>query len=339
MPTEMSVTGRETRQISASSQPFTNANVIHARNATIKWINIATFSPKPSSSLATFLLSNMTNVVKVNKLDVSSYVLCHFAGEISGLVGIVPAYVLPQSRSQIHAANQVRLENIIALSVSQWSAAFRDRKQFASAADRNKEPILEVLKLYIPTLAAEKGSSPLECLEISSGSGQHVSYFAQHFSNTIWQPSEYDINTFGSILAYTIDSGMKNVLKPVQIDSATPENWPLSGRSFDVVYNANLMHISPWACTPGLFNGAGKYLRPGGILFTYGAYAHGGVITPESNQRFNEMLKERDSEWGLRDIDDLKKIASKVGLFLEKIHDMPANNKTLIWRKQLTPSM
>jgi SAM-dependent methyltransferase len=204
---------------------------------------------------------------------------------------------------------------------------------FASAADRNKEPICEILKNYIPNVAAKKGSSPVDCLEVSSGSGQHVSYFSEHFPETKWQPSEYDQSVFDSIKAYTIDSGSTNVLEPIVIDASNPDQWPVDGRKFDIVYNANLIHISPPACTPGLFKGSGSVLRPGGILITYGPYAQGGILTPESNQRFDAMLKQRDPQWGIKDIEDLKKIASEAGLSLEKIHEMPANNKTLVWRK------
>ncbi|CAB3362054.1 Hypothetical predicted protein [Cloeon dipterum] len=204
------------------------------------------------------------------------------------------------------------------------------KKLCAPAAERNKQAILEVLLQYIPQMTAVK--SPVECLEVASGTGQHVVHFAQHLPGTQWQPAEFDTNDFPSIIAYA--SEVANISEPVFIDaSLCPEQWPLEGRTFDVVYCANMIHISPKACTPGLFAGASAYLLKGGILFTYGPYAHGGVITPESNQKFDLSLKSRDAEWGLRDIDDLKKIAGNVGLVLENIHDMPANNKTLVWRK------
>lgn len=190
--------------------------------------------------------------------------------------------------------------------------------------------------MYIPALAATKGDTPLDCLEISSGSGQHVTFFAQLFPQTKWQPSEFDPTVFGSIRIYAEEAGVTNVLAPVPIDASKPEQWPLDGRKFDIVYNANLIHISTTACTPGLFKGSGAVLRPGGILFTYGPYAQGGIITPESNQRFDAMLRQQNPEWGLRDIEEVKKIASGFGLNLETIHDMPANNKTLVWRKQMS---
>jgi Protein of unknown function (DUF938) len=187
-----------------------------------------------------------------------------------------------------------------------------------------------VLQEYLPKMVAQK--TPLQCLEVASGSGQHVAHFAEHLPGTHWQPAEFDRNDFGSIKAYTQD--LPNVSEPVFVDaSLPPEQWPVTGRTFDVIYCANMIHISPRACTPGLFNGAGAFLEKGGLLITYGPYAHGGKISPESNQRFDESLKSRDSEWGLRDIDDLVKIATGVCLQLEKIHEMPANNKMIIWRK------
>ncbi|XP_059475997.1 methyltransferase-like 26 [Neocloeon triangulifer] len=204
------------------------------------------------------------------------------------------------------------------------------QKLCAPAAERNKQAILEVLQQYVPQMVAKK--TPIQCLEVASGTGQHVAHFAHNLPGTQWQPAEFDTNDFPSIQAYA--SELPNISEPVFIDaSQSPDQWPLQGRAFDLVYCANMIHISPKACTPGLFTGAAAFLIKGGILVTYGPYAYGGTITPESNQRFDESLRSRDSEWGLRDIDDLQKIAGNVGLALEKIVDMPANNKTLIWRK------
>jgi len=227
-----------------------------------------------------------------------------------------------------HTNNILKTLNKLLKTVFNFSAP---RKLCAPAAERNKQPILEVFQLYVPQMVAQKAAT-LECLEVASGSGQHVAHLAQNLSGTKWQPAEFDRNDFSSIQAYSDE--VSNVSEPVFLDaSLPPEQWPVQGRTFDVVYCANMIHIAPRACTPGLFNGAGHFLLKGGLLIMYGPFAHGGKITPESNQRFDESLKMRDSEWGLRDIDDLEKIAAKVGLQLEKIHEMPANNKMLIWRK------
>jgi hypothetical protein len=147
------------------------------------------------------------------------------------------------------------ITNILIFSASQ--------KLCAPAAEQNKQLILEVLQQYLPEMVARK--TPLQCLEVASGSGQHVAHFAEHLPGTHWQPAEFDRNDFGSIKAYAQE--LPNVSEPVFVDAS------LQGRTFDVVYCANMIHISPRACTPGLFNGAGAFLEKGGLLITYGPYA------------------------------------------------------------------
>ncbi|XP_046403726.1 methyltransferase-like 26 [Ischnura elegans] len=209
----------------------------------------------------------------------------------------------------------------------------------APAAERNKEPILQVLKEYIPSLS--EPHRKLFCLEIASGTGQHIAHFAREFQNVIWQPSEIEEADFMSIRAHVAEGKLTNVLPPVKIDIRIPFSvWGLNGKgeqfkpsSIDMIYNANMMHISEIACSHGLFVAAGGLLRPGGLLITYGPYANNGVLEPQSNRDFDSSLRRRDSSWGVRDIVLLKEYASKNGISLERIIDMPANNKMLIWKK------
>ncbi|KAG8226376.1 hypothetical protein J437_LFUL007775 [Ladona fulva] len=219
--------------------------------------------------------------------------------------------------------------------------SFRMRgKITAPAAERNKEPILQVLKQYIPTLCTEPNKK-IRCLEIASGTGQHIAHFARTFSNVIWQPSEIEEADFTSISAHVAEGRLTNVLPPVKIDIRKPftswgpdgEGSPFQPSSTDMIYNANMMHISEIACSQGLFVAAGELLRPGGLLITYGPYANEGVLEPESNRDFDASLRRRDPSWGVRDIVLLKEFAEINGISLQKMIDMPANNKILVWKK------
>ncbi|XP_076177769.1 methyltransferase-like 26 [Ptiloglossa arizonensis] len=205
------------------------------------------------------------------------------------------------------------------------------KKLIYPAADRNKDAILSVLQKYI------KYGTDQIFLEIASGSGQHINHFARHFPHITFYPSEYNERLLESIAEYA--DGFTNIKPPLKIDITTDfHTWGNSifkESSVDYMYNANMMHISPYQCSIGLFKNAGRLLKDNGYLFTYGPYAIDGKITPESNVNFNENLKFENSSWGLRDIKDLKELAQKNSIKLIDIVDMPANNKTIIWTKLL----
>ncbi|KAL0108134.1 hypothetical protein PUN28_015023 [Cardiocondyla obscurior] len=221
--------------------------------------------------------------------------------------------------------------NIVHYAVNHRSQNMAAKKLVYPAADRNKDPILSVLKRYI-----QRGNNQT-FLEISSGSGQHVSHFAPHFPHVTFYPSEYEPRLLDSVAAYANE--YSNIKSPLRIDITT--NFRLWGNgifkpnSLEYMYNANMMHISPYQCTIGLFNNAGQLLKPNGLLITYGPYAFDGQISPQSNINFNESLKLQDPSWGLRDVTDLNKLAEENGIKLIEIVDMPANNKTIIWKKYI----
>uniref|UniRef100_A0A3Q3IJS8 Methyltransferase-like 26 n=1 Tax=Monopterus albus TaxID=43700 RepID=A0A3Q3IJS8_MONAL len=196
----------------------------------------------------------------------------------------------------------------------------------AAAADRNKGHILAVLRESVNT------GKPLQALEIASGTGQHVIHFAQALRNIIWQPSEYDRQTLASIEAYRAGYPMNNVKPAIHLDVSLPHQYwgGIQPESFDLVVNINMIHISPMACTEGLFRGAGAVLKPRGLLLTYGPYAVNGQITPQSNVDFNYSLRQ-----SLRDLSSfLHKYMSSHECMLIKYVDMPANNKCLLFRKE-----
>nr|CAI5851435.1 unnamed protein product [Callosobruchus analis] len=198
-----------------------------------------------------------------------------------------------------------------------------------TSADRNKTPILEILKKYFKNIEGN-------VLEISSGTGQHLAHFAPNFPKLTFQPSEFDTSLFPSIKAYAEDVPTRNVKEPVYIDAADDwRNWNV-GNNFDYVINVNMIHVSPYSCTVGLFRNVSEILKPGGIMITYGAYANNGIIEPQSNIDFDKEIRRRNKEYGIRDIQDLIKLAKDYGIELTNIHDMPANNKCLVWKKSMT---
>jgi len=190
------------------------------------------------------------------------------------------------------------------------------------AAERNREPILRVLQSWLPDRA--------RVLEVASGTGQHAAYFAERLPLVTWQPSERDAGLLDSIRAWSDEARADELAAPVQID-ATGESWPV-GR-FDAVFNANMIHISPWQVCLGLLAGAARHLDPGGLLFVYGPFRIGGAHTAPSNAAFDEDLQRRDPSWGVRDLEAVRDAAAERGLELAAREPMPANNQILVFRR------
>jgi len=196
-----------------------------------------------------------------------------------------------------------------------------DERETAPSAERNKQPILEVLARVLPSTG--------RVLEIGSGTGQHVAHFAKALPALIFQPSEMDETSHPSIRAWILHEKLTNVEAPLAFD-VTRHPWPL--READAIICINVIHISPWEATLGLIRGAGELLPPGGVLVTYGPYRRGGVHTAPSNEAFDASLKGRDPRWGVRDMEEVAAVAKGARLELEEAVPMPANNFTLVFR-------
>jgi hypothetical protein len=194
-------------------------------------------------------------------------------------------------------------------------------KRNAPAAERNREPIAAVLREVLPDFG--------NMLEIASGTGEHAVYFAGLFPSWIWQPTDPDPDALASIAAWRAEAGTPNLLDPVWLDVSA---YPWSVGAADAILCINMVHISPWAATEGLMLGAGRLLAPGQPLILYGPYRRCGVPTAPSNSAFDESLRARNPEWGLRDLEAVEAEAARRGLRLERVAEMPANNLTLVFR-------
>jgi cyclopropane fatty-acyl-phospholipid synthase-like methyltransferase len=191
---------------------------------------------------------------------------------------------------------------------------------FSEACERNKGPILEVLRIAFADRA--------QVLEIGSGTGQHAVHFAAHLAHLAWQPTEQ--------LAYLSDlasrvklEGTRNLRQPTVLD-VKQTVWPL--RSVDAIFSANTLHIMGWSAVCEFFRGAAAVLVRPGVLCVYGPFRFEGRHTSESNAAFDHYLRQRDPESGVRDFEALDRLAGLRGLKFTADHAMPANNRTLVWR-------
>jgi SAM-dependent methyltransferase len=193
----------------------------------------------------------------------------------------------------------------------------------AAATERNRDPILDVLRAVLPPTGL--------ILEIASGTGQHVAYFARALPTLRWQPSDASAPHLASIAAWSAASGADNIAPPVALD-VEREPWPVAHA--DAILNINMVHIAPWSAAEALFRGAARLLPAAGLLYMYGPFKRGGRHTAPSNQRFDERLRGEDPRWGVRDVDDLQGLAVSAGFGAADIIEMPANNLSLLFRRR-----
>jgi len=199
--------------------------------------------------------------------------------------------------------------------------ASSDRRRSAPAALRNREPIAEVLRQWLPASGT--------VLEVASGTGEHAVWLAGRFPDLDWQPSDVHPDALASIAAWADASGLPNLRTPVVIDAGAGD-WPVASAA--AVLNINMAHISPWSASLGLIAGAAKLLPADGPMIVYGPWLKDDIETVASNLAFDSDLKARDPEWGLRRVEDFAAAASAKGLRLVDFRRMPANNLMMLFR-------
>ena len=192
---------------------------------------------------------------------------------------------------------------------------------YSPAADCNKQAILDVLLKVLP----DQGNA----LEIASGTGQHVAWFAAGLPGWDWQPSDAQPDGFESINTWVLQQAEGNVRPPVLLD-VMAANWLAADRKFDLIYCANMLHIAPWVTRAALMRGSAEHLSLSGQLMTYGPYFEDAVLTSEGNLAFDQSLRERDPAKGIRRRKDVEMEAAAAGLKLVARHAMPANNLLLV---------
>lgn len=193
---------------------------------------------------------------------------------------------------------------------------------FSQSCENNKEPILAVLKDIFAQVQ--------QVLEIGAGTGQHSVYFAPALAHLKWQCADLAANLAG-IKQWHEAYPRANLMPPIELDMQQAL-WPIG---FDAVFSANTAHIMPWHLTQKMIIEVAKHLPPGGVFALYGPFNYNGVFTSDSNRRFDEFLKEQAAHMGIRDFAAINALALAGGLYLMQDYEMPANNRCLVWCKQV----
>jgi hypothetical protein len=195
-------------------------------------------------------------------------------------------------------------------------------QRHAPATMRNRDAIVALLEQILPPSGL--------VLEIASGTGEHAVYFGKAFPDLTFQPSDPDPACCQSITAWTKREAVPNVLPPLQLDAQAGQ-WDITKPA--AILCINMVHISPWESSIGLFEKAGTLLDPGAPLYLYGPYLRDDVETAPGNMDFERSLKSRDLRWGLRDVADMDALATRTGFVRESLTEMPANNISLVYQK------
>ncbi|USD36334.1 MULTISPECIES: DUF938 domain-containing protein [Ferrimonas] len=191
---------------------------------------------------------------------------------------------------------------------------------FSQSCENNKDPILTCLRQAFIDAS--------RVLEIGSGTGQHAVYFAEHLPHLHWQPSDQGEYLAGLALRLATSS-LPNLAAEIELDVGG--RWPSQG--FDAVFTANTCHIMAWSLVEKLFAGVARSLESGGTFCVYGPFNEGGCFTSDSNARFDQWLKQRDPDSGIRDLEAVVALAARHGLQLSVNYAMPANNRLLQFTK------
>lgn len=194
-------------------------------------------------------------------------------------------------------------------------------KPYSDACDRNRDPILTVIG---PLLANKRA-----VLEVGSGTGQHAAYFAAKLPHLTWHTSDR-LQNHTAIQQWLNEAALDNVHGPIELDVLSGD-WPTL--DVDAVFSANTAHIMHWQDVVAFFAGVGELLPPDGLFMLYGPFSFGGRHTSASNARFDLRLKQSDPGMGVREFDELDKLARQAGLIFEQDYPLPANNRILLWKK------
>ncbi len=195
-------------------------------------------------------------------------------------------------------------------------------KPYSAACDRNREPILEVLRLTL--------TRPMRVLEVGSGTGQHAVHFAQALPHLTWQTSDVASNISG-IRTWLDEARLPNTPSPLVLDA--DEAWPQL--ECDAAFSANTLHIMSWPQVQQTFQKLDAILKERAQLIVYGPFNYDGRFTSDSNAAFDGWLKAQSAHMGIRDFSAVDELARKAGFELTEDHAMPANNRTLVWRRGL----
>lgn len=195
-------------------------------------------------------------------------------------------------------------------------------KQHAPHADRNKGPIVDILRRVLPDAGI--------ALEVGSGTGQHIAYFARVFPNLEWQPSDYDQVAVASVDSYRREARVPNLREALLLE-VRKKVW--GHGLLDAVLAIHLVHVTSWSVCEGLFDGARRHLRPGGVLFLQGPFKQGGGFDCRRNAELDATLRAKNPDWGLRDLEAVAALGTARGLLVEQVIDMPDNELATVFRK------
>ena len=203
-----------------------------------------------------------------------------------------------------------------------------DQRLSFPATERNRGPIGDLLSQLLPASGA--------VLELASGSGEHAVCFQRRFPHLLWQASDPDPEHRASINAWIQHQGLSPVMPEALNLDVESQPWPLPQTvraALNAVVCINLLHISPASCTDAVFKESAELLPSGAPLIIYGPFMRDGAHTSASNAAFDQSLRERNRQWGLRELNQVTAIAAKAGFNTENVFSMPANNLTLVFQR------
>ncbi len=197
-------------------------------------------------------------------------------------------------------------------------------KPFAPAPERNSLPILGVIR--------REFADASRVLEIGSGTGQHAVRFGAELSHLTWQTSDVEAHHAG-ICAWVDEAKLSNVMRPLVLDVLTAD---IPAQAYDAAFSANTAHIMSFAAVGKMFALVSRALSDQGVFCLYGPFRQNGDFNTDSNAAFHASLLERDPEMGLRNLEDLDKLAASGGLHRTRLYAMPSNNYLGVWTKAKT---